>query len=279
VKKHLIAILIVIFIFTAFTVTGCVNKTIGVEKSTAESMETSVEATTQEVEPSEETSQGKTPVIMMITPDEVYRIISEGRDYFLLDVRTPEEYSEGHIEGANLIPVQELESRLDEIPGDKQIIVYCRSGNRSRTAASILMENGFGMVYDMGGINSWIEKGYPVITGEITGARFEEITVDEAYQLFSGDEDHLFIDIRSKDEYDTIHIEGAIHIPVSEIQSRLSEIPEDKLIIVYCDGSSCNRSSDAAGILVKNGYSQVYNLMGNGIFEWVEKGYPVSDPS
>ena len=273
-KKHLTAILIVIFIFTAFTITGCVNKTTGAEKSTAESMETSVEATTQELESSEEASQGKTPVVMMITPDEVYRIISEGRDHFLLDVRTPEEYSEGHIEGANLIPVQELEIRLDEVPMDKQIIVYCRSGNRSRTAANILMENGFGMVYDMGGINSWIEKGYPVVAGGSTLAKFEEITVDEAYQLFSGDEDHLFIDVRSKDEYDTIHIEGAIHIPVSEIQSRLSEIPEDKLIIVYCDGSSCSRSSNAADILVKNGYSQVYNMGGNGIHEWLEKGYP-----
>ena len=75
-------------------------------------------------------------------------------------------------------------------------------------------------------------------------------------------------------EYDTMHIEDAVHIPVSAIQSRLDEVPDDVLVVVYCDGSSCNRSSNAASILVENGYSQVFNMGGNGIHEWVEKGYP-----
>ena len=80
-----------------------------------------------------------------------------------MDVRTEDEYNDGHIKGAILLPVQELEERLDELPVDKPIIVYCRSGNRSRNAAEILVVNGFEAVYDMGGINSWTSKGYPVI--------------------------------------------------------------------------------------------------------------------
>ena len=102
--------------------------------------------------------------ILNITPEEVKELISKKNiDYFLIDVRTPEEFAEGYIETANLIPVNELESRLNEIPKDKIIIVYCRSGNRSRTAAEILINNGFELVYDMGGIISWQNKDFEII--------------------------------------------------------------------------------------------------------------------
>ena len=92
--------------------------------------------------------------------------MEKGEDYLIVDVRTGEEYNEGHLEGALLLPVQELEERLDELPMDKPIIVYCRSGNRSRSAAEILVANGFTMIYDMGGISDWISKGYPVVVEE-----------------------------------------------------------------------------------------------------------------
>lgn len=274
-KKYLITILLAVFILVSFAFSGCINKNVDIIESDTEGLVPEEETVPQAEGSSAESTQARTPVVMSITPDEAYRIISEGIDHFLLDVRTKEEYDQGHIEGAYLIPVQELESRLDEIPTGKQIIVYCRSGNRSRTAASILIENGFGMVYDMGGISDWQAKGYPVVMGEDAGTSFDEITVDEAYKIFTGDKGFLFIDVRSEEEYNSGHIEGAINIPVSEIEVNLSGIPADKMIIVYCNGSSCNRSSTAAGILIENGFTQVYNLIGNGILEWVEKGYPV----
>lgn len=266
-KKHVITISIITVLLVSIIFTGC-------KSGVLESVESASESSVQSDNQSQETQEVKTFVVMSISPEEVYRIITEGKDHFLLDVRTEEEYNDGHIEGAYLIPVQELENRLNEIPVGKQIIVYCRSGNRSRTAANILMENGFGMVYDMGGIVGWIEKGYPVVVEKEADAKFEEITVDEAYQVFTGDKDYLFIDVRSEDEYNTMHIEGAINIPVSAIYSRLGEIPKDSLIIVYCDGSSCGRSSNAASILIDSGYTQIFNLVGKGIHEWVEKGYP-----
>lgn len=85
----------------------------------------------------------------------------------------------------------------------------------------------------------------------------------------------MFIDVRSEDEYKRGHVEGAIHIPSTEIAKRLDEIPSDKMIIVYCNGSSCNRSGLASNILVNNGYTQIYNMIGRGIDEWTEKGYPI----
>jgi phage shock protein E len=83
-------------------------------------------------------------------------------NHILLDVRTPEEFNEGHIAGAVNIPVQELTQRLSEVPDDKEIIVYCRSGNRSATASNILLENGFSAIYDMGGIIAWQQAGFPI---------------------------------------------------------------------------------------------------------------------
>jgi rhodanese-related sulfurtransferase len=83
--------------------------------------------------------------------------------FFLLDVRTQEEYDEAHISGSTLIPVEVIGTRLDEIPKDREILVYCRSGRRSADASQILIDNGFKPVYNMkGGINEWTNSGYEV---------------------------------------------------------------------------------------------------------------------
>lgn len=89
-------------------------------------------------------------------------------EVFILDVRTQEEYASGHINGSTLlavqdIPKQELAEKLKEIPKDRKILVYCRSGRRSAEASGILAENGFAQVYNMqGGITEWMNAGYEV---------------------------------------------------------------------------------------------------------------------
>ncbi|MDD3818556.1 MAG: rhodanese-like domain-containing protein [Actinomycetota bacterium] len=116
----------------------------------------------------EEEAKEEMPEVIYITPEEVYEILnsSQSSNYIILDVRTAGEFKEGYIEGAVNIPVSELESRLDELSRDKSIIVYCRSGSRSRSAADILVKNGFTHVYNMGGIVSWINSDYPVVNSE-----------------------------------------------------------------------------------------------------------------
>jgi len=74
------------------------------------------------------------------------------KESLLLDVRTPEEFSEGSIENAINIPVDELESRIGEIKNEKPIVVFCRSGNRSSRAKKILEEKGFTNVTNGGGV-------------------------------------------------------------------------------------------------------------------------------
>ena len=80
-------------------------------------------------------------------------------EFLLLDVRTQEEYDAGHIEGSVLIPVTELQARINEIEGykDAVVLVYCRSGNRSVTASNILIDNGFTQVHNLlTGYNGWV---------------------------------------------------------------------------------------------------------------------------
>ncbi|NPV77123.1 MAG: rhodanese-like domain-containing protein [Anaerolineae bacterium] len=85
---------------------------------------------------------------------------------FVLDVRQPEEWNQFHIPGATLIPLGELESRLDEIPADQPVLVVCRSGNRSATGRDILLEAGFSKVTSMaGGMNEWQALGYSTVSG------------------------------------------------------------------------------------------------------------------
>ena len=87
----------------------------------------------------------------------------DNKEVFLLDVRTQDEFDEGYIEGAILIPDYELASRLDEVPEDAKILVYCRSGRRSVDASNILIDAGYTDVYNMlGGINEWRSAQYPV---------------------------------------------------------------------------------------------------------------------
>lgn len=81
----------------------------------------------------------------------------------VLDVREQWEYDEGNIPGVTLIPVSQVASRLSEIPTDKEVIITCRSGNRSGQVTDYLREQGFDNVHNMdGGILAWEAAGLPV---------------------------------------------------------------------------------------------------------------------
>jgi rhodanese-related sulfurtransferase len=84
---------------------------------------------------------------------------------FLLDVREPWEYVAGHVPGAELISLGELEQRVSEIPHDRPVFAICHSGQRSLAAAGYLLALGYRDVTNVdGGTAAWIERGYPVET-------------------------------------------------------------------------------------------------------------------
>ena len=85
---------------------------------------------------------------------------------FILDVRQPDEWNQFHIPGATLIPLGELESRVSEVPSDQEVVVVCRSGNRSQQGRDILTKAGYEQVTSMrGGVSQWQAAGYPTVNG------------------------------------------------------------------------------------------------------------------
>ena len=92
-----------------------------------------------------------------VSPEEAAAMMEEETDYIILDVRTQEEYETAHIPGAICIPNETIGT--DEIPElpdkDQLILVYCRSGNRSKQASEKLAKQGYTNIVEFGGINSW----------------------------------------------------------------------------------------------------------------------------
>jgi rhodanese-related sulfurtransferase len=85
---------------------------------------------------------------------------------FILDVREPDEWNQFHVPGSTLIPLGELASRVNELPQDQEIVVVCRSGNRSAKGRDILLSAGFTQVTSMaGGLTQWQAAGYPTVSG------------------------------------------------------------------------------------------------------------------
>lgn len=99
-----------------------------------------------------------------ITPKEAQALIQSGEQVTVLDVRTPDEFTKEHIEGAILIPLQTLDKNLALIANVKnqKVIVYCHSSNRSVSASRLLADNGFSPLNVSGGITEWKAQGLSV---------------------------------------------------------------------------------------------------------------------
>lgn len=100
---------------------------------------------------------GEKTMYQQITQDEAKKIMDSGDDFIVLDVREQDEFEQGHIEGAMLMPYMEIYEKAEEIIPDKdeQILVYCRSGRRSKIASQSLAELGYTNVKEFGGIIDW----------------------------------------------------------------------------------------------------------------------------
>ena len=109
-----------------------------------------------------------TQIIEDITPQEASDIIDENRgnpDFVIIDVRTPEEFADGHIENAVNIDYHSatFESEIGNLDRDETYLIYCRSGNRSRGALNVMVELGFKEVYHISvGITGWMEDGFHI---------------------------------------------------------------------------------------------------------------------
>ena len=103
--------------------------------------------------------------VTQLEPEQVQALIGQHPHPVLLDVRTPQEYKEYHISGAQLIPLNELSDKLKRIPRDREVVCVCASGSRSSSAARRLEKEGYKVSNMKGGMARWMKSGLPVKKG------------------------------------------------------------------------------------------------------------------
>lgn len=102
------------------------------------------------------------PPVPTLTMTELSEKLKFGKHPLILDVRQPSEFSQGHINGAKLIPLNELHKRMGELPKGREIVCVCDSGSRSKSAAKALIKAGY-VVFDLpGGMTAWKRAKLPV---------------------------------------------------------------------------------------------------------------------
>jgi rhodanese-related sulfurtransferase len=90
------------------------------------------------------------------------RAAAGDRDLVVLDVRSPEEFAAGHVPGAVNVPYDQVAARLAEVPKDKDLVLYCRSGRRAAIAAEVLAQNGYTRLHHLeGDMPAWLAQGRP----------------------------------------------------------------------------------------------------------------------
>ena len=116
------------------------------------------------------------------------------------------------------------------------------------------------------GVEDWYNAGLPV-------EQLPLLSVQQLKKKVDQGEDLTLLDVRRQDEWDTGHVPGAMHVFVGQVERRLSEIPRDKPVVVMCNVG--HRAGIAASILLREGYPEVFNLLGS-VTAWRHAGYPLT---
>lgn len=243
-KKFKVLSIGAILVLSLASMVGCSSK----EEASKE--ESKQEQTTQEE--SKEVAEVKE-----IKGDEALKIMEKDKEALFIDVRSPEEYSAGHIPNAVNMFIDEFESNLDKLKGheEKAIVLYCNSGKKSGDAAKILVENGFKDVSNAEGVKKY----------EYDLVKYKDITAEDMLALLEENKDAVLVDVRPEKDFKKGHIENAINVPFDQVESRLAELDKTKDIVLYCNTG--NKSSSVAKQLQEKGYEKVYNAI-DGVKEY-----------
>jgi rhodanese-related sulfurtransferase len=216
---------------------------------------------------------------------------------YLIDVREPSEYEEGHIPGAVNIPLRTLADNLDQVPTDQPVFVYCASGHRAGQALASLGMLGYDNVKAFPpGWKGWTAADGEVSTDAVEPGTFElpeidpqmlaavadylnnipegRLAVHDAQELADAmDNGAVVIDVREPSEYAEGYIPGAINIPLRTLAQNLDQVPTDQPVVVYC--ASGHRAAIALASLRAMGYSNVRAFPG-GYPAWEAAGEEVA---
>jgi len=204
---------------------------------------------------------------------DVFKDMMENGNIYLVDVRTPDEYAEGHIPGAVNVPLRTIADNLDQIPTDQSVMVYCSSGHRAAMSLASLDMLGYTNVKSFPpGWKGWsaaeeevsteaVEPGgfeAPEVHPEMLAAVAEFLTnIPEGYYAL-GTAEQLqgaidagaeLIDVRQPEEFADGAIPDAVNIPIRELGKHLDEIATDNTVVVYC-GTGHRAAMSLAGLQV-----------------------------
>jgi len=102
------------------------------------------------------------PPLPSVSAADLSEKLKNGKKPLVVDVRQPEEYRQGHIQGSKLIPLGQLSGRLKELPKNREIVLVCATGSRSRSATKMLVREGYEAVNMNGGMMSWARSGLSI---------------------------------------------------------------------------------------------------------------------
>ncbi len=223
--------------------------------------------------------------------------LAAGGELTLVDVRSIDEYAEGHIEGAINIPIETVADNLALLPAlDANIVVYCGSGHRSALVMESLTLLGYTNVRSLlGGTKAWMASELPVTdvattvepgTMPAVNENVLPLVAEYLANLPAGygtvkaedlsaelaENPVVLIDVRTDGEYAEGFIEGALHIPFADFMTRIAEVPTTGKVVLY--DNPTHRSTMAMMMLQLLGYTDIRVLSG-GSGAWASAGLPL----
>lgn len=241
-------------------------------------------------------------------PDHIYKIPEadlksrvEANDagMLLIDIRKPEDYAKGHIKGAVNVPFGKVHEYLDKLPADKELIVYCYTGQTAGQTVAIMNMYGYNArSLNMGFDSGWVKNNnFPVdttanqlpanVTPAKPDAKIAQILKDyfanmpeHIYKISSADlqkmiengDDIQIVDLRKPEDFAKGHVKGAINIPFAKVNEHFGEFAKDKPVFVYCyTGQTAGQTVAVLNVLGINARS-VHAGFDLG---WTAEGFPV----
>ncbi|WP_410509888.1 MBL fold metallo-hydrolase [Methanosarcina hadiensis] len=201
-----------------------------------------------------------------LPPKEFRKEMEKGA--LVVDTRMSHSFGGAHIKGSYGIWLKGLPFFGGWVlPYDKPILLVLEENEQMETAVRYLIRIGYDNIAGSlkGGIASWYMKALPVDSLNLISVQTLKDKIERKEKMF-------LLDVRGEEEWDEGHIEGAKHIYVGHLEKNLDKIPRGSPVVVYCDSS--RRSNVAASILKKNGYDEVYNVLGS-MTAWKNAGYEV----
>jgi hydroxyacylglutathione hydrolase len=208
-----------------------------------------------------------TPIIPpVLTPSEFKDEMAKGA--IVVDARFPSAFGGAHIKSSYSIWLD----GLSIFPGwllsyDKPVLLVLEDQNQIEKAMNYLIRIGYDLVLGFlkDGIEGWINAGYPV-------EKLSLLSVHQLKDKIDRGDDLFLLDVREPEEWKAGHIKGSVNIYVGHLEERLAEVPRNKPVVVYCTVG--HRAGVAASILLRAGFTEVYNTLGS-VVAWHNAGYPL----